>query len=193
MSHLDSKLHSPDARRNDNSYIFTVGRTATHLALFFVDRTEFGILNAQISKALLQVLALPSIEIDVFADVLTVGDTIRRAQKASEATIRVNMNIYGSPDVRHSLETILSQHKIWLQHPEHRRTESTYDNPHVITFPGVVLSDATVIKPTSEEEVVLDEPQRFQQAISEVYASLKRDSHLKSVEADPGLRTPLLL
>ncbi|KIW70325.1 hypothetical protein, variant 1 [Phialophora macrospora] len=194
MSHLDTKLHSPDARRNHSSHIFSVGRTATHLALYFVDGTEFGILNAQISKALIQVLALPSIEIDVFADVVTVVDTIRRAQKASEATIPVNMNIYGSPDVRQGLDAILSKHKIWLQHPDHRRTGSTYDNPHCITFPGVVLSDTTVeITPNSEAEVVVDEPQRFQQAISEVYASLKRDSHLKTVEADPGLRTPLLL
>ena len=192
MSLLDMKLRSPQVARKGNNYVFSMRRSAAHITLFFADGAEFAILNAQISKVLVDILELPSIEFEVLADGLSVREIVRTAKKANDATVRVNINVYGSADVRNELGDLFSKHKIWLQHPEHQRPESIYDNPHYMLFPDIALEDSS--RPEMVE--IVDESneakqEEFQQAISEVYASLKRDSRLKKIEGDSRL-TPLL-
>lgn len=174
--------------RKANNYVLTIQRSAAHLGLYFADGGEFAILNTQISKVLVDVLELPSIDCEVLADGVSVRDTVRTAKKANDALVRVNINIYGSPDIRNELAQLFSKHKTWLQHPEHQRPDTEYDNPHLLTFPDVSLTevDKPVMAMTSDE-FVQDKEEKFQQAISEVYASLKRDSRLKTIEGDTRL------
>lgn len=192
MSTLDSKLRAPDVSRIGNNYVFSIRRSSAHLALCFADGDEFAILNTQISKALLDILDLPSIEFEVLADGITVRDTVRAAKKASEATVRVNINIYGSPGIRTELANLFSDHKTWLQHPDCQRPGSTYDNPQFIEFPEIPpssLGETEIVQ--AGEDICQDKQEKFQQSINEVYASLKRNSRLKNVEGDSRL-TPLL-
>jgi SWI/SNF-related matrix-associated actin-dependent regulator of chromatin subfamily A3 len=189
---LDAKLRAPDMRRNRRCYIFDIGRTPTHAVLYFGDGVQFAILNSQISKALSNILAVPTVNVEAFADIVEVGDTIRKSRKACEATLRVNVNVYGSLEIRTQVAALLSEHKVWLQHPQHQRAGSTYDNPHVITFPEVNSQNALPAPGAASQEDLLDDKDRFNQAISQVYASLKRDTRLQAVEADARLKTKLL-
>ena len=192
MAHLETKLHSPEVLRRANYYVFSLRRAESHLTLYFADGDEFAILNAQVSKALLDVLDLPSVDFDVLADGVTVRDTVRTAKKETEAMVRVHINIYGAPEIRNELAHSFSKHKFWLQHPEHQRTGSTYDNPHCVSFADVSLADLTkpeILEP--DESAAQDKQEEFQQAISEVYASLKRDSRLKTIDGGSRLTTLL--
>ncbi len=188
MSHLDTKLRSPDILRKANNYVLTIERSVAHLALYFADGGEFAILNTQISKVLVNVLELPSIDFEVLADGLSVRDTVRTAKKANDALVRVNINIYGSPEIRNDLAHLFSKHKTWLQHPEHQRLDTAYDNPHLLTFPDVSLPEVDKLDmAVVSDELAQDKDEKFQQAISEVYASLKRDSRLEAIEGDARL------
>ena len=166
----------------------TIQPSAGHLGLNFPDGGVFAILNTQISKVLVEVLDLPLIDFEVLADGVNVRETVRTAKKANEATLHVNINVYGPPEICNKLAELLSNHKTWLQHPEHQRLDTLYDNPHLVKFPDVSLPevDKTDVA-AAGEDLVADKQERFQEAISEVYASLKRDSRLKTVEGDERL------
>ncbi|KAJ9616537.1 hypothetical protein H2200_000256 [Cladophialophora chaetospira] len=188
MSALDTKLRSPDILRKANSFLLTIKRSAAHLGVYFPNGGEFAILNTQISKVLVEVLELSFIDFEVLADVLNVRETVRTAKKANEATVHVNINIYGPPEIRDKLAERFSKHKTWLQHPEHQRTDTFYDNPHLVTYPDISLPEADKTDVAAPgDSLVTNKQQKFQEAISEVYGSLKRDSRLKTIEGDARL------
>ncbi|KIX07722.1 uncharacterized protein Z518_02376 [Rhinocladiella mackenziei CBS 650.93] len=193
MSQIESKLHSPIVSRNANSFVFSVGRSESLLALQFPDGTQFALLNVHISNVLQKILDLPSIEFEAFADILTVRDTIRRATKANEATVPVNITVYGSVDTKETVESLFTDNKVWLQHPENPRAGSKYQNPHLVTFPGLNTAGSNGLSDMlAEDNLESDKNEKFRQAVSDVYSSLKRNSRLKMVEGDSRLKTLLM-
>jgi SWI/SNF-related matrix-associated actin-dependent regulator of chromatin subfamily A3 len=192
MSQLDAKLHHPEMRRRGNNFMFSLHNTIEHIIVRFHDATDFAILNIQLAKALKEIINQPSILLEVFADTIATRYIIRKAKKASDALVRLNINVYGSLQLRDMIAAHLTAHKVWLQHPEDQRQGTLYDNPHTVKFVDLPEADSSSLEmPNGDAEVVVTEHERFKQDISHIYASLTRDSQLKTIEGDSRI-TPLL-
>jgi SWI/SNF-related matrix-associated actin-dependent regulator of chromatin subfamily A3 len=192
MPQLDAKLHCPEMERRGNKFVFSLHNSIEHIVVRFYDATEFAILNTQLAKALRGVIDQPSILLEVFADTIATRDIIRKAKKASDALVRININVYGPLQLRDMIATHLTAHKVWLQHPEDQQQGTLYDNPHTVKFVDLPEADSSFLEmPNGDPEVMVTEHERFKQDISHVYASLTRDSQLKTVEGDSRI-TPLL-
>lgn len=193
MSQIEFKLSSGNSLQVDGHLVFGVENSLRQAVLTFPDGTAFALLNAHAAKVLNSIIELPSVELEALANLNTLRETIYRAAKASDATLRVNINVYGSREARKEVGCHLSAGKIYLQQPDQQRPGSIYDNPHVLALPGILVQ-STDFKLREKGERMLrgDEAHLFQEAVSEVYASLKRRSHLKRLEGDGRLRTSLL-
>jgi hypothetical protein len=197
MSQVQLKINSCDRFHMTNNIVFGITKSytksSTNLVLIFSDGTEFALLNTHTAEALDCVMDLPSVQLEALVDLASLRDTLQRVTKASEATIRVNINVYGPIATRKDVGRVLSTGKVYLQHPDYKRSESKYDNPHFIAFPGIKAPGPNLgLKTTSLDVVLGDRPKNFQKAVSNVYNSLKRSSHLKRLEGDTRIITPLL-
>jgi SWI/SNF-related matrix-associated actin-dependent regulator of chromatin subfamily A3 len=193
MSEVESKLNSEVTSQAVGQWSFGITKHIPQLYLTFPDGTQFGLLNERTTKALDNIIDLPSVQLEALVDLVALRETMCRAIRASDATIRVNINVYGTREARKEVGDLLSRSKIYLQHPDQIRGTSIYDNPHVLQLPGMETSSQS-LKPDGvvESASKADKTGQFKSAISNVYASLKRSSHLKRMEGDNRLRTPLL-
>lgn len=193
MSRIDARLKSGNVRQVRGHWVLQLRPASNEISLEFPDGDIFANLDNHHSSALKGIIRAASTELEALVDVITLRETIEKATKASDATLRVNINIYGPRSSRDTVGCRLSANKVYLQHPDHPRPGAVYDNPHFLTIPGVNTS-------TNEEEgdnktascSDKDQSDQFQHAIANVYASLKRSSHLKGVEGDNRLKTALL-
>jgi hypothetical protein len=193
MSEIDAKLNVGNESLAAGYYAFRIKKSESQVLLAFPDDVDFGLLSTQITKALEDIVERPSVQFDALADVETLRQTIERATKASDAVVRVNINVYGSREAMKDIGCHLSDHKVYLQRPDQKRPGSIYDNPHVIKFPQMQVPSIDDRPAGTSDKVSLSgDVQHFRQAISDVYASLKRGSRLKRLEGDNRLRTPLL-
>lgn len=193
MSEAESRLNSETMSQAVGQWSFGITKDNSQLYLMFLGGTQFGQLNERITKALDSIIDLPSVQLEALVDLVALRETMCRAIKASDATIRVNINVYGTREARKEVGDRLSRSKIYLQHPDQIRGASIYDNPHVLQLPGMEASSQS-LKPDGvvESASKADKAEQFKSAVSNVYASLKRSSHLKRMEGDNRLRTPLL-
>jgi SWI/SNF-related matrix-associated actin-dependent regulator of chromatin subfamily A3 len=193
MSEVESKLNSETTSQAAGQWSFGITKYTPQLYLIFPDGTQFGQLNERTTKALDSIIDLPSVQLEALVDLVALRETVCRAIKASDATIRVDINVYGTREARKEVGDRLSRGKIYLQHPDQKRGASIYDNPHVLQLPGMETSSQS-LKPDGVVESVskADKAEQFKNAVSNVYASLKRSSHLKRMAGDNRLRTPLL-
>jgi SWI/SNF-related matrix-associated actin-dependent regulator of chromatin subfamily A3 len=193
MSEVQSKLNSEITSQAAGHWSFGITKDTSQLYLKFRDGTQLGLLNAHTTEALDGVTDLPSVQLEALVDLIALRETMCRATKASDATIRVNINVYGTREARKEVGDRLSRGKVYLQHPDQQRGTSIYDNPHVLQLPGIKTSNQN-LKPDGvvESASKADKAEQFKNAVSNVYASLKRSSHLKRMAGDNRLRTPLL-
>lgn len=193
MSQVELKINSREGFHITDNIVLGVTKSSEGCLLLFPDGTELGLLNTRHADAFGSIMDLPSVQLEALADLITLRDTLHRVTKASEANVRVNINVYGSKATQKDVGRLLSAGKVFLQHPDKRGRESKYDNPHVITFPGIQVPDPNSgLEIISGHDVREDPAEQFQKAVSNVYASLKRSSHLQRLEGDRRLRTPLL-
>jgi SWI/SNF-related matrix-associated actin-dependent regulator of chromatin subfamily A3 len=69
--------------------------TDQQLFLIFTDGQTLGYLSEKLADAFEDLIDQPSVEFDAIVDLYTLGEAIRRAEKPSDAAMRVNINIYG--------------------------------------------------------------------------------------------------
>lgn len=193
MSQVDAKLRSGNKTEGTRRAIFGIGKSFDQIFLTFSDGTEFALLNNHTEKVLDSIIGLPSVHFEAFVDLTTLRETIGRATKASDATLNVNLNVYGSKEVRKQVGCCLSAGKIYLQHPYQHRPGSIYDNPHFLVVPGI-LAESVDPKPHGMGESMSrsDDVDGFRKAVADVYASLRRSSCLKRLVGDSRLTTSLL-
>ena len=193
MSEVQSKLNSEIMSQAAGYWSFGITKDTSQLYLIFRDGTQLGLLNAHTTEALDSIIDLPSVQLEALVDLVALRETMCRAIRASDATIRVNINVYGTREARKEGGERLSKGKAYFQHPDQKRGGSIYDNPHVLQLPGMETSNQNlepdgVVESTSKA----DKAEKFKNAVSNVYASLKRSSHLKRMAGDNRLRTLLL-
>ncbi|KAH8632596.1 hypothetical protein IG631_11230 [Alternaria alternata] len=169
-------------------------RPEAQFLVAFSDGAVVGEVNAQLNKALTSIAEQGyELDLEVFAPIRAIQDTIGRAKREKEAVIRVQVNVYGPPAAANEIGRELSQHKLYLQRPAYVKDGTRYSNPHMLTLPEFENS-MTVTRP-SLEETVPEKPslQTFKNTIQDVYSSLTRDRDLSGLEGDERLHTTLLL
>lgn len=191
MLELDTKLK---AANGSNDYCtFNIERPSTRLVLRFQDNTEFGHLNTHISKALEALVQRLSIQLEAVGATSTIREVIGRATKATDADVRVNINVYGSEEARKDVGRHLSDQKVYLQRPECQRPGTIYDNPHVLKFPDLEIpSFENQLEIASHRVKTSDNPENFRKIVDNVYASLTRGTKLNRMEGDSRVETSLL-
>lgn len=193
MSTLQTKLSAQDATQPTFNSRFMLKRDSEEILLTFEDGTELGILNVHMAKALRIAMERFQVDFDALVNTLTLDEIIARAVKAGDAIIRVNINVYGSKEEVRELGYLLSRNKVYLQHPDHQRLGSIYENPHVLGLGETYdfLKDQFIV---GRRDGILESSssEGFQEAVSAVYASLKRGTCLRRVEGNDQLKTDLL-
>ena len=155
------------------SYTLRV-RPSADLQLFlkFADNGDLGYLSEKMERGLKDLVSEPNIELDAVVNLQSLSDAIRRAQKQSDAAIRVDVNIYGPEASRDRVGKYLSDRSLFLQPPNERRRGARYDNPHILQLDDL---------PESEQN------EDFQKTIAEVFNSLTRSEELRGVRGSEGL------
>ncbi|KAK6084656.1 DNA repair and recombination protein rad5c [Seiridium cupressi] len=162
--------------------------------LSFADGTEFGFLRTNMTKGLSELLTSSTLCFEAIVGTNALRETIGRAAKPAEALVRVNINIYGPPDEADVAGQHLSEHKLWLQKPDHIIRDVDYKNPHVLEFEGFDLDQVEKPmemlergrpKPRTEEDHLL-------QTVTQVYSSTRRQEGLLQIAASGRFKTRML-
>lgn len=123
--------------------------------------------------------------------------------------VLVDIVFYGSHEDRNTVGQELSSNRIYLQHPYYQEADTLYDNPHVLKLDGLIPTSklSNTRNPITTPSEALSFNQGFldlehednspdaqvRRKIATVLNSLTRSKHLKRIEADIRIRTPLKL
>lgn len=169
---------------------------STELQLFlkFADNGDLGYLSEKMERGLKDLAREPFIELDAIVNLQSLSEAIRRAQKQSDAAIRVDVNIYGPEASRDRVGKYLSDKGLFLQPPNERRRGTRYDNPHILQLDGLGGSDTEENDSDSDaasSNTSSEQNEEFQETIAEVFNSLTRSDELRGVRGSEGLNRAL--
>ncbi|KAI0127862.1 SNF2 family N-terminal domain-containing protein [Xylariales sp. AK1849] len=192
MSVLDAKLKPTHGLTLTQR--FHLKDKTDHILLSFLDETEFGYLRANMTKGLGEMLAVPALYFEAVVGTDALRETIGRAQKPSEALVRVNINIYGLLSEADTVGSQLSFHKLWLQKPDNAIRDVTYKNPQVLEFEGI---DSSMLEKPSEllergRPKPRTEEHHLRQTVTEVYNASKRQDGLVQITVSGRFKTIML-
>ncbi|KAI0450909.1 hypothetical protein F5B21DRAFT_489175 [Xylaria acuta] len=196
MPNLNTKLqYEAQVIAAESVFKFTVERKVDHLSIMFSDGETLGILSDSMFESLSPVLERePEFSLEGVTPIHVLRDRIGKIHKACDRKIRMDINVYGSRDTMKKIGGELSLKKLWLQRPDHYQTRYPYENPHVVTFPGIchAATGANGVRGALDEEGLLAKQDRIQKIVSEVHVSLQRAGELETTTGDRRLQTPLL-
>jgi SWI/SNF-related matrix-associated actin-dependent regulator of chromatin subfamily A3 len=197
MLEVDSKLKASNKTLAKEHCTFKVENattdSGTEVVLKFQDNIDFGHLNIHASKALKGLIGRPSLQIDAIGAIQTICETIGRATKQADATVRVDMYMYGLRKDAEYIGQHLSGNKVFLQRPDRQRPNTSYENPQELKCPDIQLSATDYQMNVANQRLLSSQDaESFGKTISDVYASLKRGTNLGKVEGDRRLVTKLL-
>ncbi|KAG0649190.1 ATP-dependent helicase GTA, partial [Hyphodiscus hymeniophilus] len=193
MLEIDAKLIEDLESRSEDSCTFSIPPSSTEVVLCFPNGMEFGVLNTHASKALRSLVQRPSLQLEAIADITTIRETIGRVTKATDAVVRVNINVYGLRESCQEVGRYLSSQKLYLQRPDKMRTGSAYENPQVLSFADMQISSyENQFDVRANKAPKLDDAAKFSESISNVYLSLTRSANLSKIQGDRRLKRTLL-
>jgi len=201
MLEIDAKLKESLQLRAEDSCRFIIRKSSTEIVsekvseivLYFLNGTEFGVLNTHASKALETLVQKSSLQFEAIGSIQTIRETIGRVTKATDAVVRVNINVYGPRESCQEVGRHLSSQKLYLQRPDKLQIGSTYENPHFLSFSDMQISSyENQLDVGSNRAPKLDDAEKFRETISNVYSSLTRGAKLRKIEGDRRLKRTLL-
>lgn len=166
--------------------------------LKFPDGEIFAQISELACRGLAELQEIPSVEIMAFVETKRLQRVFARAKKPSEATLKVEVNLYGSTDDAKVVGDKLCAAKMFLQDPEHGTENMEYSNPHIAQFPGIEEPVPTTTDKAyyggvhTSSKALREERENFDQTVSAIYHSLVRSRNLERVQAGTMIRTPLL-
>lgn len=193
MPELQSKI---DPAQNYQS--FNVSKHSDYFMLKFSDNSLFAQVSELGSRGLLALEDLSFVEIKAFAETKSIQQVFARAKKPGEATLKVEMNVYGPVDDAKIVGDKLCSAKMFLQDPDNGTEDVEYLNPHAVQFPGIeepILSSTEnqfVGEPSKPTKALREERETFDQTVSSVYQSLTRFRTLDRMQGGAHIVTPLL-
>ncbi|KAH6991382.1 SNF2 family N-terminal domain-containing protein [Ilyonectria sp. MPI-CAGE-AT-0026] len=150
------------------------------------------------SRGLAELQDYPSVEIVAFVETTRLERVFARAKRPSEATLKTEVNLYGSIDDAKVIGDKLCAAKMFLQDPEHGTENVEYCNPHIAQFPGIEEPVLTTMDNSfstgiqKSAKAVREERENFDQTVSAIYHSLSRSRNLERMQAGTMIQTPLL-
>ncbi|KAL7924430.1 SNF2 family N-terminal domain-containing protein [Trichoderma austrokoningii] len=195
-------IHSKLGQRETMYERFKIKKEEEHVLLSFHgadddDKSEkFGYLRSAVGKTLMPLLAMSNINLEPISQASTLRDIIGRANKASEAVAKVDINLYGPRCAAKEVGDTLSHGKLWLQKSNHMKRGVIYDNPHFLQLemngvaiqPTQPVSQARNEGPTGKQK----RQDRLQKMVEEVYKSIDRSRDLKTVDGGDRVTQELL-
>jgi SWI/SNF-related matrix-associated actin-dependent regulator of chromatin subfamily A3 len=194
MAELHRKLINVSTSPVPGHAQMVITKPEAQFVLAFPDGVVVGEANAQLDGALESIMEQGyEIDLEAFAPIANIQETIGRAAKEKEAIVRVQINVYGPRTAACNIGRELSQRKIYLQRPVYIRNGCRYENPHMLTLPGFHSSSSAV--PVTSEESIPEKAdlKTLRSTLQDVYSSLTRDRNLHGLDGDERLNTPLLL
>lgn len=144
----------------------------------------------------MRVIKNPAVELEPIAPVSNLRDTIGRANKATEAMVKVDINIYGSKSIAAATGELLSKDKLWLQEPDHARQGVRFDNPHFfpIKINGVQMETIQPVNQTVKDGASRAKLRNDQlrKMVEEIYKSVDNTRGLDRVEGGHRVASSLL-
>ena len=196
MFAIDSKLETGGGHPIPGHYQMMINKFENRFMISFPDGTPLGEANAQLEAALSGIAEQQyHVDLEVFAPIRPIRETLSRATKEQEAVVRVNINIYGPRSIARTIGLELSTQKIYLQRPDYIKPGVVYDNPHVLklgTFDQTFQSQDPEIPEEKQPVSETEKAEAFQRTINTIYSSLTRGQTLAGSEGDNRLRTQLL-
>lgn len=198
MVNVVTSLQELAGSKSDHVQKFVLTPNKAHILLTLPNKTPFGFLRDNMTKALEPLLhQSPAIEVEAVGVTSQLCEQISRATKPDEALVHVNINIYGPRSRRGKIGEALSDRKLWLQRPDNFKSQFPYShdtNPHMITFPEiqVQLVEEEVRKEVAAASKPRVEDERLKKLVQEVHNSLSRANELDNELGDHRLKTDLL-
>ncbi|KPM46104.1 hypothetical protein AK830_g425 [Neonectria ditissima] len=186
MSSLLAQLSQRDIQT------FTLTPKTDHVLLLLPDGTKFGHPRGDITKVLSSLLGSDSFEFEAVALSRIICRKISKVEKAGDAIVQVDINIYGPSSQGTRIGEILTKDKVWLQRPDYYNKQFLYVNPHVIRFPE--LEGSARLEELENEAAGLERRTNtdVMQLVAEVQQSTHRAEGLERVTGDGRLKTELL-
>jgi SWI/SNF-related matrix-associated actin-dependent regulator of chromatin subfamily A3 len=182
--------------------------------VFFIDipsNPHFAVVNERTAKALYEISQVESCRFKVYMSVEKYTSlSIKDMKPEKKIVLQVDLVIYGVDASKSIIGRLLSDSKIYLQHPCYQDPDTLYDNPHVLAITDLLasssLSSTTIsrtrtplnnyedpILATSTDLGAADISQDIlQRQMGKVFGSLTRFKSLKRLEADITVTTQLL-
>ncbi|KAL5431163.1 hypothetical protein PMIN05_009705 [Paraphaeosphaeria minitans] len=196
MSIVDSKLASGGEHPIPGHFQMAIAKAEDRYLVVFPDGTLLGEANALLEEVLESIEEQKHrVDLEAFAPINPVRETISRATNEKEAVVRVNINIYGPRSVTQEIGSILSSKKIYLQRPDYIKPGMFYDNPHVLklgNFQHSFNGQGVELRTEKQPECETAKAEAFQRTINGIYSSLTRSQTLAGLEGDGRLKTQLL-
>ncbi|KAH8123686.1 hypothetical protein FP744_10005786 [Trichoderma asperellum] len=181
---------------------FKIKKQKDHVSLLFHDADDgdeggqFGYLRSAVGKTLAPLLAMPQVKFEPIGQASNLKGIIGRANKASEAIAKVDINLYGPQFAAKEVGDKLSHGKLWLQKSTHMKRGVTYDNPHFLRLEigGVPIQCAQPVTQTRNEGPTgkKKREERLQKMVEEVYKTLDRSRDLDMVDGGDRVTQELL-
>jgi SWI/SNF-related matrix-associated actin-dependent regulator of chromatin subfamily A3 len=170
---------------------------------------RLAVLNEETSGTLQSIIDLPDYYFKAYILVEHWSDLVERGTNPNRAMyISVDVVLYGLEEIRDTVGKLLSTARAYLQHPCYQESGTFYDNPHFLkltdllhpsqpagpALPKIHLPQINpVLLPATETSADRDsESAQVRRKIATVFNTLTRSKHLKRLEADIRINTPLL-
>ncbi|RYP44409.1 hypothetical protein DL768_009111 [Monosporascus sp. mg162] len=193
MQTIDGKLGKSEAGYER----FKLKEQEDHILLcFHDDGKDFGYLRSGVGRTLAPLLAKSYIEFEPIVPTSNLKETIGRAKTATEAMVKVDINVYGPRRAAAEVGDDLSGGKLWLQKSDHARHGVPYDNPHFlpIKFNGVQVQSVRSVNQVANKGVAgkKSREEQLRKMVEEVYNSVDNARHLDMVEGGDMVARTLL-
>ena len=191
------RLLKQDAQRVSGIQSFSMRKSSDQqLFLRFPDGSDMGYLSEKLTNALKHLFDRSGVEFEALVGLGLLEDTINRSGKASDAAMRVNINVYGPESDRDDIGKRLSSANLFLQDPDQCRAGLAYINPHIMQFSEIEESEEEV-EPDMEPSIVEPpepeppEDEEFQEVVAGVFNSLQRGHGLQRIQDNERVKIGL--
>ncbi|TVY27092.1 DNA repair protein RAD5A [Lachnellula hyalina] len=197
-----------DLSKEDHLYSLELAFKDGCAFVSFPAKERFAVLNEGVAKVLRDISALSNCRFDAYLEFEEWRSLLESLCKSEKHNFfPIDIIIYGSKSIRTGIGTLLSDSKIYLQHPCYEEPDTDYDNPHFLKLDGLssalqsssgsLESGKQIIskdilgfnnKPVDE----LTTQSQLRRRMATVYDSLTRSKKLERIEADIRITTELL-
>ena len=187
-----AKINSKLAEGNLEIHALALRFGSDRVFVEFKDGHQFGYLRDNMTIALKPLRDIQSLEFEVILIAQSLRKQIATMKKASEATIPVDINVYGPRNLANDVGELLSIGKAFLQRPDNHRRQVPYENPHVIKFTDAdAPAPISDVQQNSTNNHTKSADDKLQDVVSQVHRSLHRSEGLQRAEGQ-RLKTDLL-